>query len=124
MAAWGPSDYARRASDSPIASKGTWEANGRGGGSFAVLGCATLNRRNWWITVCPLSGGDRRKRTFVQAEGRGATQPPRRVNYGSDFFERQIGKTCHSFTLNWLSAMCFTFSSLDESQRSRKPLSM
>lgn len=56
MAAWGPSDYARRASDSPIASKGTWEANGRGGGSFAVLGCATLNRRNWWITAWPLSG--------------------------------------------------------------------
>ena len=37
----------RLASDSPTASKGTWEANGRGGGSCAVLGCATRDRRNW-----------------------------------------------------------------------------
>ena len=50
--------FCRRASDTPTALKGTWEANGRGGGSFAVLGCATWNRRNWWKAARPLSGSD------------------------------------------------------------------
>jgi len=62
----------RRASDTPTASKGTWEANGRGGGSCAVLGCATWNGRNWWVAACPLLDDGRRKCSFVHTSAQSA----------------------------------------------------
>jgi hypothetical protein len=48
--------------------------------AFTVLGVINLRagflhfEKNWWKAARPFSGSDRRKRTFVQTVGQGATR--------------------------------------------------
>ena len=44
-------------------------------GAFPVYADRPHLRQNWWKPARPLSGSDRRKRTFVQTVGQGTNQP-------------------------------------------------